>query len=714
MAILQNMEAARSGSQDAPHRAVPTLAAQGLSARTILTSAFYHRRVIILAALVPLLLGLAAAVMTKTEYTGSSLLMVLVNREYSGATQNVTDSGPAVLSIEGLKSVEAEVEILESADVILKTIEAIGEEHVFPTGSFSLSRLLDFLSPTQNRDDRLLKKFRNRLRATIQSDSNIIRVSFTHPDRDMAVRVTDKLVEIYLERRRQIFDNPTSTILGQEVDRFLKNLQEVDNKIQQVKAETNIIDLQQDTILAANQLDSILQRRRQVLERQAAVSAQLAEAERARDALPETVFEFAEKTNAVPNNDDQNSLTRLQVDRERLLQDYLPGHPRVRQIDRQIEAVQQALKAREGTFFSTDRDVRNPSIGYMNNMILSLQVERDALGNQIAELDEQAKAAEQRIAQLREAEPKLLDLTRERENLNDAHREYLRRAVAASIEETAADVRASNVRVVQRADSDVTSFNLGLPLLAAGVLGAILFGAAAWAVASVLRSVFIQPQEAEQVLKMPALAVFGDQQDGFNGPWGRQAISALAAQLADPALAGEPIRVIQIVAQDNSREAVAFSAGLATELSTAQGKRTLVIDHAECSAAPARAETEISNEGVQAVPTGTPNLWHAGRDDCISLFNLNLPVAETRATLGKLRETYDIVLVLTEAPQDIRIAQRLAGSVDANLIMIRSEETRAAVAVRLRDALLESGGGLLGFIFTGRRYYIPNWLYQRI
>ena len=60
--------------------------------------------------------------------------MVLVNREFSGI-QNVTDSGPAVLSIEGLKSVESEIQIIESAETIRTTITTIGLQRIFPDTS---------------------------------------------------------------------------------------------------------------------------------------------------------------------------------------------------------------------------------------------------------------------------------------------------------------------------------------------------------------------------------------------------------------------------------------------------------------------------------------------------------------------------------------------------------------------------------------------------
>jgi len=45
---------------------------------------------------------------------------------------------------------------------------------------------------------------------------------------------------------------------------------------------------------------------------------------------------------------------------------------------------------------------------------------------------------------------------------------------------------------------------------------------------------------------------------------------------------------------------------------------------------------------------------------------------------------------------------------------VRAEQTRALAAVRLRDAILEAGGDLLGMIFAGRRFHVPKAIYRWI
>lgn len=695
----------------------------GFSLRSLLTAAFFHKRLILLAALVPVVLGSLAAWKSRPEYTASSLLMVLVNREYS-ASQNVTDSGPAVLSIEGLKSVESELQIIESADVILATVEEIGAARLFPKRDNPVERYVETsLAPfrrAQDPSDQAIALFRQHLRTSVESGSNVVRVDFTHEDRSVAVEANNTIVQNYLKRRRLIFNNPSSAILQREVDRFGADLKALDMRVQEAKARNDVVDIAQDIQLATNQVDTIKQRRRQVQERQAAVTAQLGEAERQLSDLPATVFDFAERSNetggaAGSADSARDILTRLLVDRDRIALQYAPDNPRLREIDQKIETVRQQLRSAadtsEPTAGKTEREVRNPAIGYLGNMVLSLRVERDSLGRQVEELDKQQPASQARIDALRIAETEILELNRERDSLGESYRDYLRRAVAAQIEETAAEVRSSNVRSVQSADTAVVGRSLRLPLLAAGLIGSLLFGAAAGTAAAVVRSTFIHPDEAERALQLPLLAEFGRAKDPFSDIAGAQVLSALAARIVDTRIDGEPLRLLQFASPDGKGESRPFARALAAELSAAQRCRTLLLEAGAADTAERGDRSETAGLTIRA--TDFARLSKADPSDS-PLFNLRLPIQHARDTLAELRRAHDIVLIFTDSPRELQAMLRLAPLVDANIVMIRAETTRAPVTVHLRDVLLSTGAGLLGFVFTDRKYYIPRWIYRRI
>ncbi len=676
--------------------------------RDFLIVAFFHIRVVILAALVPIGLGIAAATLAKTEYTASSLVMVIVNREVTNQ-QSVTDTGPAVLSIEGLKQVESEVQIIESADVLRAVIEEIGLERLFPPTP--LSYLRDLFSSSSVMD-RAIARFRSDLRVQVRDGSNVIEIAFTHPSRTLAIETTDKLVETYLARRRLIMQNPTARFLQIEVERFKSELGQTDAAIEALKTSAGIIDFSQDAVLAANQVDAVVQRRRQVAERRVALAGQIAEAEKQLRELPGKVLDFDQTSDSSGNDEDNNMLSRLLVERDRIALQYAPNGSMMREINRKIDTVRRQIATRKERSYETTRDVRNPAIGYLNNMLLSLRIEADALGQQEKELGDQQQTAEKRLAALRVAETRLVELTRQRDTLNDSYREYLRRATAAQIEESAAAEREAGVRMVQEAGAAVTSRNMRLPFLGAGILGGILFGVAAGAIASALRSTFIMPQETERSLELPMLGEYANRSTTEDPAAMEREVSGLAAFLLDTEVDGRPLRSVQFLAAEPDEALAPLARGIATEITLQRGLRTLLID---LTAPPSDAADDPSareNGGLYVGPSDVPLLWTLRDRTRSKLLDIRLPTAEAQRLMNELGSTFEAVVVCATARDSAAIGHRFEELVDGNALVVRAEKTRKAPAAALRASVVEHGGVPLGFVFVGRRYILPDWIYK--
>lgn len=673
--------------------------------------------------LVPFIVGIVLAIEARTQYVSTGLLMVLVNRQYTG-DQNVVNLAPSVLTVEGLKSVEAEVLIIESADVIQATIAEVGADKLFPPSS--LSRLLRWLPGFDpSVDDRDIERFRARLSATVEDGSNVVSVSFSHPDRDLAIQTTDTLIRIFLVRRKALFDNPTSNILDEEVERINRRLDETDSAIRVRMKEVNIIDLSHDTILAANQADSILQRTRQVSERLRAVEGQIAAAGQQQNELAEMVLQYRDDNNeAVRNGNVDELLVRLRAEREQLLSQYARSHPTVRQIERQIAVVENGIKELGNTAAWSQRNERNPSVSYVINMLISLRVEKEALDLQLAELELQRTRAQARIAELIEVEQVLRTLERERTLLTASQQEYVNRADAARIEEAAALVRVSNVRVVQSGKDGVVARNMALPLLAAGILAGILCGAAAGVCAAELRTSFLRPQEVERALGLPALASFSwagadAKRQTFDSAANRQALQSMARHLLDIRIGERGLSAIQLVDVNAGDDKMALAEALAVELGEGRGIRVLAIGlQAEGFASGAivrdsriPAGDRVDMPGITLWRTTHPGVDIATVSDRSPLVDLLAPAGHAKAALDELSQGYDLVMIAFSAASPL-VTQRLASAVDANILVVIAEHSRSPVAVWTRDIIFDAGGGIAGFVFTRRKFYVPDWVYK--
>jgi hypothetical protein len=246
--------------------------------------------------------------------------------------------------------------------------------------------------------------------------------------------------------------------------------------------------------------------------------------------------------------------------------------------------------------------------------------------------------------------------------------------------------------------------------LAAGSLfAALLFGAAAGSAASAMRTVFIQPREAERTLHIPRLGEFNDHTGAFDDRESRFAMAALASRLLDVRVGERRLKTLQVIGLRAEAQYHRFAEAMAREMSEGRNLRTLLIDFAN-------PKTVLSSatgpDGLIVSPTATPDLWLAVAPANFPAATLRTSLDDTRRMLDDLAQQYDFVIVCAPSQSEMLLTRRFAAVVDANLLVVVGERSREPAIAWLRDVVLEAGGNLLGFVFTSRKLYLPRWLYR--
>jgi hypothetical protein len=80
----------------------------------------------------------------------------------------------------------------------------------------------------------------------------------------------------------------------------------------------------------------------------------------------------------------------------------------------------------------------------------------------------------------------------------------------------------------------------------------------------------------------------------------------------------------------------------------------------------------------------------------------------------KLRAQFGLVVVDSQSVAESFDPIMLANQMDAVVLVVAAESTRAPVAQNLRDRIAEVGGPIIGAVLNRRRFYIPNFLYRRL
>jgi uncharacterized protein involved in exopolysaccharide biosynthesis len=688
-------------------------------ARDLLVNLFYHRTLLCTCMLVGVLIGLAGTWAARTYYTANALLLVFIGPESAAATD--VGAGPTTISVDGLKIVQSEIQLIEAEQVVRSAIQSIGVATLYP--DLVRPRLFGLLSPKKGPAllGAAMEEFRSDLRVDADPGSNVIRVSFTHPNRAIAVRALQTILDVYLAERRSVYSSSSSSFLNRELARYQRQIDDLDRQIQKLRGDYDVLDMAQDVVLATDRRDGIVQRQNQVRERQVAVNTEVVAVKANLAQQPETVPSFRETTNNTGNDEARNTLVRLEQTRTHLATQYSPDWPGVRDIDDKIRTVQAQIAGNGHAFYFSQRDIHNPAIDVLNNRLAALEVEQKALVQQLSELKVQYKQADQRVASLREADGQLHSLQLSRDITEGIYRQLAARQPLALFQQNVVDERNANLRVVQPPDAPTIGRSMALSYLAGGIFFGVLVGIAATVLATLLRQVYITPSEAERELSLANLGELNLDKANDEPANVDQDISNLAALLRDVTVNGHRLAALQIVSTSDDDGKAELARRLAMEVAGFYDLRTLILDlqgdgrsQAQALDAVAGVADSPSTGEVPIAPTRIPMLAVSVGAPQSVLGDKRSSINVVRQVLDGLRRQFDLILIVTSSDLSNLVAHRLARLVDANMMVLRAEQTRAPVAARLREVILSAGGNMLGFVFVGRKYYVPKWIYRWI
>jgi uncharacterized protein involved in exopolysaccharide biosynthesis len=670
--------------------------------RDLLLHGWQHRRIVLIAALVPLLLALLGALLIPTQYTANASLIVLLGRENATA-QDVAGLNTLNLSVDGLRQAQSEIDVIQSEGVIERVLSAVGIRTLYP--SVDRRRWLGLLPPLspQLRHAKAAARFRDAMRVSVQENSNIVQVAFTHPDRARAIAALEALLNAYLAERRDLFAIETSSFLVAELNQDDASLVAIERRIESLERDGGIVDIKQDMQAAANQRDAIERRRAELRERLAAVQAERAEtaAELARQ--PHDVFAARDSVNQPGNDDSRNALLKLEIERAHVAAHYAPDDPALRELDSKIALTRDAIRDATRTGVVTSHEVRNPALDTLGARLSADTIEAKAISGQLEALDGEYRRISTRIGTLRSADATLQDLERQRELLDSNSKQFGLRAAAARLDEAAARQRSDNVRIVQHANAPVEGRSLHAAMATAGMIGALFCALAATCLATVWRRYCITLPDSERALGTKALAALAEHDARLDT---NPALAGLVTRLCD--LQSEHASlVLHLAAPDGGTIALAHA--LAREFARGHGLAALVVTPAAGSSNASANARANAAAGGPVVPLATPDT-----DDVASMASA---VANPRSllpvvmqTLDRLRGAYAVVLLAADDPHGDYASERLAMLADASLLILRAQVTTVSAARAGLAWLQHAGGRTVGFVLIGPR----GWLAERL
>lgn len=200
-------------------------------------------------------------------------------------------------------------------------------------------------------------------------------------------------------------------------------------------------------------------------------------------------------------------LTDLEIERAQLTSVYTPNHPRMRQLEGQIAALQQRLASEAQTQVGREVRTPNPTHARLISDIVTLEVDRAASSARMAGLEQTLRNRRAAVAALPTSQATVTRLTRENQTLDARYRLLATQYQEALLRENLAAFFPAGIQVVEAAAAPERPRPSAVPrtAAAAGIAGIVLGIIAALFLESTDEAIKT-PEDVERTLGVPVLA----------------------------------------------------------------------------------------------------------------------------------------------------------------------------------------------------------------
>ena len=474
---------------------------QASSPRDFLTILFKHKYTILMIFFAVVATVTIGSFLLHPTYEAKSSLLLKFGREYiyrSEVGERGSDTRP-LIPLNQEEVINSEIQILTSRDLIEKVITSIKVENIYPDLAEHPPKKVTPLEAA-------ILIFEKKLFVEGIKKSNVIQISFQHKDPHIAAKAVNLLVEFLKEKHLQVYSDPKSSFLEQQLLAYEQRLKESQNKLEDFKQKYQVFSLEEQRTLLLKQrtdLDTIFKAaQNQVKELQNKLSSLKNQMRTVSKDVP--LYTETERYKIV--DDAKAQLLSLQLKEQELLQKYNENTALVINVRKEIKIVQDFIKKQEEDLRGKVRTGQN--IVYQDieremfktqSELSSQEARRATLQGQIAQLDKEIQTLDLRENQLQ-------NLKRELASNEKNYKTYLEKVEEALISDDLNRLKMTNISVIQAASvpakpikpRKALNIALGIILGAVSGLGLAFFS-------EYMNQGLSTPESAERRLGLPVL-----------------------------------------------------------------------------------------------------------------------------------------------------------------------------------------------------------------
>jgi uncharacterized protein involved in exopolysaccharide biosynthesis len=486
------------------------------SLRDVFTIVFRHKRVVMLSFCGILTGAVLVAVFRAPEYRASTKF--LIERErldpvISPGQNTAPENRSSEVTEEELNS---EVELIESGDVLRQVVVSCGLHQ--------RKTLLTYLFGAGDEPTRIaeaVKRLQSDLKLEVVRKSNIISVSYTADDPQLASRVLSTLGEAYLKKNVAVHRPPGQfEFFDQETEAYKKNLADAEAKLKTFSGEEGGVAPQMARDITLQKLSEFRANLQQTRAEIASTEERIRALQKQADTTPERLTTLSSQTDdATVLTGLKNTLMTLEMKRTELLTKYQPTYALVQEVDKQIADARTSIVNEENKPIHAETTDRNPTYGWINEELAKAKADYSGLQARAASIQAIVATYETNARDLDQKGLVQQDLLRTMKTDEENYLMYQRKREEARMTNALDQTRILNVAIAEQPNAPTLPANSPWTSLLMGGLLAVVVSLGTAFTLDYVDTSFRTPAEVLTELNIPVLGTVSFKHSGSHDLW---------------------------------------------------------------------------------------------------------------------------------------------------------------------------------------------------
>jgi len=442
--------------------------------RDLLTIVFKHKYKVLITFLLIFIGTTIFAVLFPRTYQAKSVILVKFGREFMNRPE-VGPSGPG-FTIPPDTIIRGEISILTSRDLLLKVINSVGVDNLYPVGTKATAG-----NQAGQSQQKALKSFEENLKVDSILGSSLIQVEFTHRDPHVAAKTVNTLVEAFKDKHLEVFGGNSTSFLEGQQKVFQEKLRESEGNLASFKAK--------------NRVFSFEEQRTNLIGQQSALETSLKAAQNQLNEQEQKIAFIRGPKWAIDMPPEMRSQQMALQQREReLLEKYTETSGAVRNVRQEIQILKDTIK-------KNTEETRQLELGKAEGDLIVMKTRVANLRQELGQVQGELRTLDGRGRELQE-------LKREASQQEQNYQTYARKLEESLIMDDMDRRKMVAIAVVEKAAIPTTPKKKKLTreqMVIAGFFGGIIAGIGLAFLLEFMTSSMTTPFSAERRLGLPVL-----------------------------------------------------------------------------------------------------------------------------------------------------------------------------------------------------------------